>query len=390
MSRLAAEPLGDVYPLSHWPTFSRRATGRRLNPEDRRRPAARLLNSTFSTKTNINTTTPLKWLRYSSSVLPDTLAIPSPRPSLVRGTRCSSHEKIAELAKDEITGVVGEATKPETWGAAASSASIVVDLSRDDQNEAPLATAVLEGVTRIAKQTGRKITFIYTSCSWTYGKRSPGITEEDDICDTPDELVWCAEHKQNVVQSTDLRGVVLVPTAIYGRSGSQFGKMISLRLRVKLWGDGSLRLPVVHVDDLGRSDGAFVWWRQVPNLKLPTSYKYCFHPISSTSIYSTAEAYVSAAENIDRTSSEIINVANPSTESIGEASRAALLAAGHPKGQVIFSPPTNWIEEKLTWSLHLLTRKAANLLGFRQKHPGLWTEWKLITGPGRLIKLSLG
>ncbi|RUP50018.1 hypothetical protein BC936DRAFT_140673 [Jimgerdemannia flammicorona] len=244
-----------------------------------------------------------------------------------------------------VTGVVGEATKPETWGAAASSASIVVDLSRDDQNEAPLATAVLEGVTRIAKQTGRKITFIYTSCSWTYGKRSPGITEEDDICDTPDELVRVAVRQDDFSQAAEGR--------------------------VNLWGDGSLRLPVVHVDDLGRSDGAFVWWRQVPNLKLPTSYKYCFRPISSTSIYSTAEAYVSAAENIDRTSGEIINVANPSTESIGEASRAALLAAGHPKGQVIFSPPTNWIEEKLTWSLHLSTRKAAYLLGFRQKHPGV-------------------
>ncbi|RUS27858.1 hypothetical protein BC938DRAFT_482633 [Jimgerdemannia flammicorona] len=110
-------------------------------------------------------------------------------------------------------------------------------------------------------------------------------------------------------------------------------------------------------------------------------------PLGRWQFEAPAEAHVSAADNINRTHGEIINIANPSTESVKEISRAALRAAGHPNGQVVFSPPTNRFEEMITWSLWLSTRKTVNLLGFGQKHPRVvdgietyYRTWKALRG----------
>ncbi|RUP51972.1 hypothetical protein BC936DRAFT_143984 [Jimgerdemannia flammicorona] len=244
--------------------------------------------------------------------------------------------KVTELARDEIIGVIGDVRKPETWTQIASQASVIVDASVDYQDGPAYSTSIVDNVTKIAKQTGRKITFIFTSGIWLYGHRPHEITEESDIFDVPETLGWRASLEKVVAHSADFKGVVLRPACVYGKSGSLFGSWFSQAThgKVNIFGNENTRWAVVHADDL-------------------------------------AEAYVAAAENIAHTRGEIIAISNTNTESVTEIVRAALRVLSHPHGTITYSAPSNWFETALSFSSRPSNRKSITLLGFQQRHSGV-------------------
>ncbi|RUS22357.1 NAD-P-binding protein [Endogone sp. FLAS-F59071] len=247
-----------------------------------------------------------------------------------------STEKAVELNKDEITGVIGDARKPETWIKFASEASIIINTSADAQDRQGFEISIIDIVTKIARDTGRKPIFIFTTGAWLYGHRPNELSEEDDYSGVPEEIAWRAEAEQTVIRSTDFRGVVLRPAMVYGKAGSLFNLIFNQASqgKVNIFGDENTRWGVVHTDDL-------------------------------------AEAYLSAAENIFRTQGEIISVANLHTESVTEIARAALRVSGKPEGVITYSKPSNWLEKALSFSSRSSNFKAVTLLGFQQKHLGV-------------------
>lgn len=266
---------------------------------------------------------------------------------------CRSEAKAKVLAREEIVPVMGDLTRPETWADVAAQATLLVHCAADLQaGMVGPDRAALEGLIAAGPRGPRPKTLIYTSGVWVNGATGDVAADETTPLNPLPIVAWRPAHEQAVLSATTVRGIVLRPGCVYGKSGSMTGAWFEgahKKKDVSVVGDGRNRWAMVHVDDL-------------------------------------AEAYLRVAQS--GLQGEIFNVTDRSRHSVGEMAAAAARAAGYA-GNVRFIPLAEAAKamgpfaEALGVDQHISSWKLARRLGWQPQHGGfvdgaktLFEAWK--------------
>jgi nucleoside-diphosphate-sugar epimerase len=130
--------------------------------------------------------------------------------------------------------VRGDLAALETLRSAAAAADATINLAQDNAGDtAAVATAATEALQAGANR------YLHTGGTWAYGDAS----SDDAPFDPPAFLAWFVELVERVLARG---GVALMPGIVYGRGGGILEPVMGARYI----GDGSNRMPLVHVDDV--------------------------------------------------------------------------------------------------------------------------------------------
>jgi nucleoside-diphosphate-sugar epimerase len=162
-------------------------------------------------------------------------------------------DESARLLKDRDVGVIkGSLSDSEVIEKASRSADAVIHLAIEYSARTPaLDRSFLDAAFRAMQ--GRALPLIYTSGIWVYGETGTTPVDERSTLNPPAIVAWRPAHEQLVLQSNDVRGVVIRPGMVYGR---QVGLVSGMRAaarergRIEVVGTGANRWPLVHVEDL--------------------------------------------------------------------------------------------------------------------------------------------
>jgi nucleoside-diphosphate-sugar epimerase len=90
--------------------------------------------------------------------------------------------------------------------------------------------------------------FIYTSGAWVLGATGSGTADEHSPRDPIPLVAWRGPLEEEVLKAPGMRGIVLRPGVVFGENGGIPGMLA--RGELPIVGDGSQRIPLVHVRDL--------------------------------------------------------------------------------------------------------------------------------------------
>ena len=145
-----------------------------------------------------------------------------------------SPAKGLDLAKNEITPVIGDIFQPSSWTSVIESEGIdvIIDSSRVHQNVSKVLTeakrlgeARLKGLKR-----GPKLGFVLFSGSWVHGDQPDARDIVNELtAPTPLEMVaWRPAVENELLSFSDvLDTVVIRPTMVYGGSGSLLSMVLA-------------------------------------------------------------------------------------------------------------------------------------------------------------------
>jgi UDP-glucose 4-epimerase len=256
-------------------------------------------------------------------------------------------KRAKELLKAEIIPVIGDQSNVESFSKILESSSIIVDaVGFHDGAEKFFAI-----VKTIAQKKHYKPLFIFTSGIMTYGLASQGPVDEFTEPKPFDPLMERRKlYERQVIQTTDLRTVVVRPGFVYGGNGGPIADMffgIKPNEPLVLHGAKNKRWSWVHVDDLG-------------------------------------DSYVLIAKRGSVVDSQIFNIAAPENPTYEELRIAMAAVAGwKPENKIVEQTPPDGIKG---WEATVIInpRKAVDLLGWAPDHVGFLAEvetyyqsWKL-------------
>jgi nucleoside-diphosphate-sugar epimerase len=239
-----------------------------------------------------------------------------------------------------VTPVLGDINRPETFQEAAAECSVLVHAASDyARNVVGPDRAAIEAFLLLGHKGARPKTLIYTSGVWVYGETRDGATDETTPLKPLPLVAWRPTHEDRVLAATSVKGLVVRPGCVYGKSGGLTGmwfEAASKNIDVTVVGDGHNRWATVHVDDL-------------------------------------ADAYVRLAESGLR--GEVFNVTDRSRDRVGDMAAAALRAAGG-RGSVRTVSPAEAettmgpLAHGLAVDQHIGSWKIARHLGWNPSHGG--------------------
>jgi nucleoside-diphosphate-sugar epimerase len=166
---------------------------------------------------------------------------------------CRSEAKARLLAREEIRPVPGDLSRPETWAEAAAQATVVIHCAADLQaGMVGPDRAAVEALIAAGPRGPRPKTLIYTSGVWVNGSTGEVAADETTPLNPLPIVAWRPAHEQAVLSATNVRGIVLRPGCVYGRSGSLTASWFegAHKKDLSAVGDGKNRWAMVHVDDL--------------------------------------------------------------------------------------------------------------------------------------------
>jgi nucleoside-diphosphate-sugar epimerase len=256
-----------------------------------------------------------------------------------------SPQKANILARHEIRPVTGSMQDPGSWAEAARSCSVLIHAAVDYQEDPfKLDRRTVEFLISLAREAGpRPKTLIYTSGVWVYGGTGGALVDETTPLNPPKLVSARPEIERMVLQSSDVRGIVIRPGCVYGYQGGLTGMWFAgavTEKSLKAVGDGRNRWTMIHADDL-------------------------------------ADAYVRAGES--GLAGEVFNVTDRSRFSVREMIEAVAGAAGY-QGDIRFVPVAEaaakmgHFAECLALDQHVDSRKAVRLLGWQPRHSGFVDE----------------
>jgi nucleoside-diphosphate-sugar epimerase len=201
----------------------------------------------------------------------------------------------------------------------------------------------------------RPKTLIYTSGVWINGPTGEAAADETTPLNPLPIVAWRPAHEQAVLSATTVRGIVLRPGCVYGKSGSLTASWFEggQKKDLSIVGDGRNRWAMVHADDL-------------------------------------ADAYLRVAQS--GLSGEVFNVTDRSRYTVGEMATAAARAAGF-SGDLRYIPLAEAAKamgpfaEALAVDQHVSSWKLARRLGWQPQHGGFvdgartyYQAWKAFQG----------
>ncbi|NMO15619.1 NAD-dependent epimerase/dehydratase family protein [Pyxidicoccus fallax] len=247
------------------------------------------------------------------------------------------------LEQEEIHPVLGTLQAPAEWADEAARASVRVHAAVDyAADAAELDGKVLDVFLRQGAAGAQKPTVLYTSGIWVQGDTGGVAVDEATPLRPHAKVAWRPAVEQRVLTAESVRGVVLRPGVVYGRSGSLTGMWFqgAVEGELRVFGDGANHWVTVHVEDL-------------------------------------ADAYVRAAER--NVSGETFLLGDGSRERVRDMVDAVVRAAGG-KARVTFVPPSQAPEgmrqlaECLALDQVADASKARRLLGWEPLHTGFSAE----------------
>lgn len=256
-----------------------------------------------------------------------------------------SREKAAKLERDEITPVIGSIQDPERFKNTALDCDVIIHTAIDYQNEtAALEKQMIKVFIENAKNSTRTQTLIYTSGTWVYGDTSGQPVDESASIAAIEGIAWWPEVERIVLNAISLKGLVIRPGVVYGKSGGMTGMWFKGATNgnlVQIVGDGNNHWAMVHVDDL-------------------------------------AHVYLLAASS--NLNGEVFNVVDNTRNTVLEMASAAAQAAGSIH-QIEFIPLEDAKKEMGTAYAEALAldqivdaTKAQELLGWKPGHQGFIRE----------------
>ena len=251
-----------------------------------------------------------------------------------------SEERARILTRHEIVPVIGSMQKPDGWGAAAKTCSVLIHAAVDYQAD-PFAIdkQTVEFLLSLAQQGHRPKTLIYTSGVWVYGHTHGALFDETTPLNPPKLVARRPVTEQLVLNAAAVRGLVIRPGCVYGYQGGLTGMWFAAAVKEKVLtavGDGGNRWTMVHADDL-------------------------------------ADAYLRTGES--GLSGEVFNITDRSRWSVAEMVSAVARVTGYA-GKISFIPVAEAAKtmgdfaECLALDQHADARKAVRLLGWQPKHGG--------------------
>lgn len=168
-----------------------------------------------------------------------------------------SREKAVIMERDEIIPVIGSLHEPELFKAFALDCDVIIHTAIDYQAEtAALEKQTIELFIENAKNSTITQTLLYTSGTWVYGDTSGQPVDENDPLAAIEEIAWWLEIEQIVLNSEALKGLVIRPGVMYGKSGGMTGMWFKGATNgnvVQIVGAGNNHWAMVHVDDLAHA-----------------------------------------------------------------------------------------------------------------------------------------
>ena len=255
-----------------------------------------------------------------------------------------SEAKARRLTQHEIEPVIGDLADPNTYLEVASHCALLVHTAFDyAAGGVAKDKSAIDTLLEAGRRGAKPKTFVFTSGAWVYGDTGDRMVDETTPPNPTRLVAWRPAHEQLVLQAAGVRGLVVRPGDVYGGPGGLTGQWFAGPSTGKpplVVGDGSNRVPMVHIDDL-------------------------------------ADAYVRIGES--GLAGEIFNVNDRSRFTVLEMATAAARAAGY-QGDVRPTPlpearkTLGDFADALALSQHIDARKAVRLLGWQPTHAGFLDE----------------
>jgi nucleoside-diphosphate-sugar epimerase len=186
--------------------------------------------------------------------------------SVVGALLSRQHEVVAlarsESAEDRLTSqgaepLRGDLRQPEVWADAAESVDAIIQVAGDFTADAGMVgrNLISTVLRRLSARTRTALpTYIYTGGCWLYGGTGDHVATEESPFNAPAEWAWSIDHMKMVLGASHVRGILIHPAMVYERDGgvlAQFHRDLLILGRVRIFGDESVRWPMVHRSDIG-------------------------------------------------------------------------------------------------------------------------------------------
>lgn len=267
-----------------------------------------------------------------------------------------SASKVQKLAVEEIIPIVADTSDPSPWLPLVATLDVVIEAiaGRDIPH---LSKLLLESTAKAAKQYrpphAPNLAYIYTSGAWVHGdSRKEIVSDTTPITNVSVKITaWRPEFEQRVVTHSDVSGIVIRPSLLYGRSASLLAPLFKKAYEgtVAWYGTPGGRYGTIHCDDL-------------------------------------AELYLLAAEKSAIVGGKIFDATNEFTEGVDDILQKLVEVSG-AKGPYEYLPPSNLFEAALTASTLIRPYLARSLLGWRPRKASLvdhleiyYNSWKASEG----------
>ena len=251
-----------------------------------------------------------------------------------------SRKKARILSQNEIIPVLGDLLKPDTYREVAEQSNILIHAAVDYQADTVAVDKLtIENLLAASGKGPQQKTFIFTSGVWVYGNNGMSAVDECSALSPPKHVAWRPAHEQMVLQASHVRGIVIRPGCVYGKTGSlteMWFEPASRNETIRVVGDGRNHWSMVHVDDL-------------------------------------ADAYLRTAES--NLNAELLNVTDRSRDRVQDMVEA-VARVSHHSGQIVHTPiqeaaqKMGGLAECLALDQHVDSRKAVRLLGWQPRHGG--------------------
>ena len=258
-----------------------------------------------------------------------------------------TEDKARKLWLEEITPIIGDMSKPQSYLKAIDEAEVVVHCAFDQtshgiQREEETLNTIIESLSH----TRYPNTLIYTSGVWVYGNTGSAIVDESSNLNPIPLVKWRPPHEELVIGASSpyLRTVVIRPGCVFGGvSGMMTDWFASAEKgEVAIIGKGDQRWATIHINDLSK-------------------------------------AYVLSAEKeINRA---IFNICDPFHLTVREMAEAVAEAAGCPGKVVSLSDQEAYLKYRslkqgLLVDQKVSSERAHRLLGWHPRHGSFVTEAK--------------
>jgi nucleoside-diphosphate-sugar epimerase len=168
-----------------------------------------------------------------------------------------SDEKAEVMRRLGARAVVGDVANPATYREHAAEHEALVHTAFDSGGPIEADRTAIETLLGAAHE-GKARSLVFTSGVWVLGRTGDTPAFEDSPTDHPAELVaWRPAHERRVLEagSHQLATAVIRPGLVYGGRGGILGSYFASAEKegaARHVGDGSNRIPLIHVEDLAR------------------------------------------------------------------------------------------------------------------------------------------
>ncbi|CAO1637646.1 unnamed protein product [Jaminaea pallidilutea] len=250
-----------------------------------------------------------------------------------------------KLQQHEITPLESDPAADECWAAPIAHVDAVIDCLGGSAPIADLSARLIQKTEEVATSrrhpSAAKVVYIWTSGYLLHNDdRFYSQSELTPALNPPSKVSWRPAVEKLLTASTILDGIVIRPALLYGGSGSITALMFKQALgegHIEWPGSPGLRWPTAHVDDV-------------------------------------AKAFRLAVEKAPLVKGLILDVANPSTESIDALLSHLCAYTGKAADGWKFREAKTPLDEALIRTVIIRSPRASNLLGW---HP---TKMSLVDG----------